>query len=113
MAKFNNDWGVENYSGFVDNPYPTQHNIFDTTGSYNSGGSSDPKLNALINASVYSADPNAVTKEAYYEGQTLPALWGANYDYIWAVSKRVGGTPGSLLALTQYTFWPQYWYIKR
>jgi peptide/nickel transport system substrate-binding protein len=113
MAKFNNDWGVENYSGFVDNPYPTQHNIFDTTGSYNSGGYSDPQADALIRASVYSSDPNAVTKEAYYLGQTLPALWGANYDYIWAVSKRIGGTPGSLLALTQYTFWPQYLFIKK
>jgi peptide/nickel transport system substrate-binding protein len=112
MAKFTNDWGVENYSGFVDNPYPTQNNIFNA-GSYNSGGYSDPKLDALIKASIFSSDPNAVTKEASYEAAALPALWGANYDYIWAISKRIGGTPGALLGLTQYSFWPQYLYIKK
>jgi peptide/nickel transport system substrate-binding protein len=113
MAKYTNDWGVENYSGFVDYPYPTQNNIFNTTGSYNSGAYSDPTLDNLIKASVFGSDPNAVTKEASYEGEALPALWGANYDWIEAVSKRIGGSPGALLALTQYAFWPQYLYIKK
>jgi peptide/nickel transport system substrate-binding protein len=113
MAQYTNDWGVENYSGFVDNPYPTQNNIFNTTGSYNSGSYSDPKMDSLIKASVFSSNPNAVTQEASAEGEALPALWGPNYDWIEAVNKKVGGTPGGLIALTQYSFFPQYLYIKK
>jgi peptide/nickel transport system substrate-binding protein len=113
MAQYTNDWGVENYSGFVDQPYPTQNNIFNTTGSYNSGSYSNPTMDALIKASVFSSDPNAVTKEASYAGETLPALWGPNYDWIEAASSRVGGPPAALVTLTQYSFFPQYLYIKK
>ncbi len=82
-------------------------------GSFNSGGYRDPKMNALIRASVYGSDPNAVTKEASYEAKALPALFLPNYDYIWAVSKRVGGAPASYLSLTQYAFWPQFWWVNK
>jgi len=112
-AQYTNDWGVENYSGFVDNAYPTQNSIFNTTGSFNSGAYSDPKLDTLIKASVFSPNPKAVINEASYEAQALPALWAPNYDWIEAVSKRVSGTTGGLLALTQYSFFPQYLYIKK
>ena len=79
-------------------PYPTQNSIFNTGGSFNSGGYSDPKMDNLIRNSVFSSDPKAVTKEASYEATALPALFLPNYDYIWAVSKRVGGTPKSYLS---------------
>jgi peptide/nickel transport system substrate-binding protein len=113
VAKFKNTWGVENFDGYTDAPYPTQNSIFNTTGSFNSGGYIDAKMNALINASVYGSNPNAVTQEASYEAQALPALFLPNSDYIWAVSNRVGGTPQSWLGQTQYGFWPQFWWVNK
>jgi peptide/nickel transport system substrate-binding protein len=113
VAKFKNTWGVENFDGYTDAPYPTQNSIFNTTGSFDSGGYSDPKMNALINASVYGSNPNAVTQEASYEAQALPALFLPNSDYIWAVSNRVSGTPQSWLGQTQYGFWPQFWWVNK
>jgi peptide/nickel transport system substrate-binding protein len=113
VAKFTNTWGVENFSGYTDQPYPTQNSIFNTGGSFNSGAYTDPKMDTLIHNSVFGTDPSAVTKEASYEATALPALFLPNYDYIWAVSKRVGGAPDSYLSLTQYGFWPQFWWVNK
>ncbi|MBV8733672.1 MAG: hypothetical protein JO120_02710 [Solirubrobacterales bacterium] len=113
VAKFTNTWAVENFSGYANQPYPTQNSIFNTGGSFNSGAYSDPKMDQLIHNSVFSADPKAVTKEASYAAIALPALFLPNYDYIWAVSKRVGGDPKAYLSQTQYAFWPQYWWVNK
>ena len=113
VAKYTNDWAVENFSGYTDNPYPTQNAIFNTGGSFNSGAYSNPKMDQLIHNSVFGSNPDAVTQEASYETEQLPALFLPNYDYIWAVSKRVGGTPESFLTLTQYGFSPQYWWVNK
>jgi peptide/nickel transport system substrate-binding protein len=113
VAKYTNTWAVENFSGYTDNPYPTQNSIFNTGGSFNSGAYSDPKMDQLIKASVFGTDPNAVTNEASYAGAALPALFLPNYDYIWAIAKRVGGTPASFLGQTQYGFWPQFWWVNK
>jgi peptide/nickel transport system substrate-binding protein len=113
VAKYKNVWAVENFNGYTDSFYPTQNSIFNTTGSFNSGGYVDPKMDQLIHASVFGTNPNAVTQEASYEAKALPALFLPNYDYIWAVSKRVGGAPASYLALTQYAFWPQFWWVNK
>jgi hypothetical protein len=104
---------VENFSGYVDNGYPTQNAIFNTGGSFNSGAYIDPKMDALIKASVFGSDPNAVIKEADYEARMVPALFEPNYDLLWAVSKRVGGDPASYLSLTQYGLWPQFWWVNK
>jgi peptide/nickel transport system substrate-binding protein len=64
--KYNNQWGVLNFGGYTDDYYPTQNSLFNTTGSYNQGGFDDAKANALIHASVYSSNPNAVTSEDSY-----------------------------------------------
>ena len=64
VAKYTNDWAVENFSGYTDSPYPTQNSIFNTGGSFNSGAYTDPKMDQLIHASVFGSDPAAVTKEA-------------------------------------------------
>ena len=113
VAKYTNDWAVENFSGYTDNPYPTQSSIFNTGGSFNSGTYSDPTMDRLIKNSVYGSDPNAVTKEASYETEQLPALFQPNYDLIYGVAKRVGGPPQSYLSLTQYGLWPQFWWVNK
>src|SRR6201996_2962058 len=86
VAKYTNDWAVENFSGYTDNPYPTQNSIFNTGGSFNSGAYSDPKMDQLIHASVFGSNPKAVTQEGSYEAEALPALFLPNYDLIWGVS---------------------------
>jgi peptide/nickel transport system substrate-binding protein len=113
VAKFNNAWGVENFNGYTDNAYPTQNAIFNTGGSFNSGGYHDAKMDQLIHQSVFGSDPNAVSKEASYEAEAVPALFLPTADYIFAVSKRVGGTQASFLGLTQYGFWPQSWWVNQ
>ncbi len=113
VAKYTNDWAVENFSGYTDNAYPTQSSIFNTGGSFNSGTYSDPTMDQLIKNSVYGSDPNAVTKEASYETEQLPALFQPNYDLIYGVAKRVGGPPQSYVSLTQYGLWPQFWWVNK
>jgi peptide/nickel transport system substrate-binding protein len=113
VAKYINTWGVEDFDGYTDNAYPTQNSIFNTGGSFNSGGYHDPKMDQLINASVYGSNPNAVTQEAAYEAEAQPALFEPNSDLIFAVSNRVGGPPESYVSLTQYGFWPQFWWVNK
>ena len=113
VAKYTNDWAVENFSGYTDSPYPTQNSIFNTGGSFNSGAYTDPKMDQLIHNSVFGSDPNAVTNEASFEGQQLPALFLPNYDILYAVSNRVGGDPQSYLGLTQLGLFPQYWWVNK
>src|ERR1700722_13308538 len=61
-----NQWAMQDYGGDTMELYPTTDTIFNTTGSFNEGGYSDSKANALINASVYSSNPNAVQNEISY-----------------------------------------------
>ena len=83
VAKYINTWGVEDFDGYTDNAYPTQNSIFNTGGSFNSGGYHDPKMDQLINASVFGSNPNAVTQEAAYEAEAQPALFEPNSDLIY------------------------------
>jgi peptide/nickel transport system substrate-binding protein len=62
---------------------------------------------------VYSGDPTAVTKEASYLAEQVPGLFTPNSEYVYAVSKRVGGDPSSWYALTQLTALPQFWYLTK
>ena len=50
---------------------------------------------------------------SYKQGQSVAALFLPNYDIIYATSKRVGGDPNSYLALTQFGFWPQFWWVNK
>jgi peptide/nickel transport system substrate-binding protein len=112
-AKYTNDWGVLNFGGFTDSYYPTTSSIFNTTGVYNTGAYNSPMANTLINNSVYGSDPKAVTKEASFLTQDLPGLFMPNGDYIFAVSKKVGGPADGFMSLTQQVDQPQYWYLTK
>ncbi len=112
-AKYTNDWGVVNFGGFTGSYYPTQSTIFDTKGVYNTGGYSIPMADQLINDSLFSPNPKAVTNEASFLTSNPPALFLPQSDYIFAVSKKVGGSAASFLALTQQVEFPQYWYLTK
>jgi peptide/nickel transport system substrate-binding protein len=112
-AKYDNAWGVNNDGGFTDDYYPTSSSIFNTGGDYNDGAYDSPIANGLINDSVYGSNPKAVTNEASFLTQNLPALFMPNSDLIWAVSNKVGGPASSFISLTQYIGFPQYWYLNK
>ena len=62
---------------------------------------------------MFGSNPDAVTQEASYEAEALPALFEPDADLIYAVSKRIGGAAQSYLSLTQYGLWPQFWWVNK
>jgi peptide/nickel transport system substrate-binding protein len=105
-----NKWQMEDFGGFSEDIYPTTDLIFNTGGSYNQGDYSDPTADKLIHNSEFSADPNAVEKEASFLTSNLPALFTPNEDRIWAW-KGISGTPDSFASLSNFGFTPEYWYL--
>jgi peptide/nickel transport system substrate-binding protein len=113
-AKSNIDkWAMMDFGGFSINNYPTTNEIFNTTGSYDFGGYSDPKADALINNSVYGSDPNAVSKEAAYLTTQLPALFQPLPDSVVAWKSTLSGPQDSFSSLTQYRLFPEFWYFTQ
>jgi peptide/nickel transport system substrate-binding protein len=108
-----NQWGIDNDGGLGTDYYPTSEGSFNTGSALNAGGYSDPTADRLMRNSVYGSDPNAVKIEASYLTKQVPILFMPNVDYVFAVSKRVGGSTDSFLALTQLVTFPQFWYINK
>jgi peptide/nickel transport system substrate-binding protein len=107
-----NKWQVEDFGGFSSNIYPTTDEIFNTGGSFNEGGYSDPQADKLIKASKFSNSPTAVQAEASYLTQHLPAIFGPNEDRLYAW-KGISGPPDSFSNLTQFSFTPEYWFVTK
>lgn len=107
-----NTWAMVDFGGFTNSTYPTSNNLFNTGGSFNLGNYNSPTANKLINASVFGANPTAVKSEASYLTQNIPVLFQPEPDLIWGVKSTIGGTNDAFSNLTQYTWTPQYWYIK-
>jgi len=105
-----NKWAMQDFGGFSINAYPTMLGIFNTTGVYDEGGYSDPQADALMNASVYSSDPNAVKNEAAYLTQQQPSLFQPLEDRIWVWHKNWSGPPVTFQALTQFQLFTELWY---
>ncbi len=113
-AKANtNKWAMMDFGGFSINNYPSTNQIFNSTGSYNFGGYSDPQADKLIEASVFGSDPAAVSKEASYITAAVPAIFQPNPDLVFAWSNKISGPPNSFASLTQYRLSPEYWYVKK
>src|ERR1700733_4148552 len=78
VPKNDDKWAVEDFGGFTDSTYPTTDGVFNSTGSSNLGGYSDPKADQLIQASITSSNPAAVKAEASYLTQQQPGLFQPN-----------------------------------
>jgi peptide/nickel transport system substrate-binding protein len=87
--------------------------IFNTTGTFDVGGYSNPQADALMNNSVYSSDPTAVKNEASYLTQQQPGLFQPLEDRIWVWSKTLSGPPSSFQTLTQFYLTPELWYFTK
>ncbi len=112
-AKYTNDWGVNNYGGLFMNYYPTQDGVWNPGGGFNLGDFNDPTANALIKASVFSANAKAVETENNYEAKAVPVFFFPDQDTLSVVTDKLGGPPASFTILTQQATQPQYWYLKK
>lgn len=106
-------WAMTNFGGFTNSYYPTTNTVFNTGGSYNLGSYSNPTADQLIHNSVYGGDPSAVKKEASFLTANLPGLFLPNADLITAWQNKVSGSTNSFAALSQYGFFPEYWYLVK
>jgi peptide/nickel transport system substrate-binding protein len=111
-ARNRDDWAIANDGGFFYNYYPASQGTFNTGGLFNTGGFSDARADALMSASVFGPDPNAVTREAQYLTAAVPVLFEPGPAVVYAVSSKVRGDPLGFGALTQQSLLPQYWYVN-
>jgi len=108
-----NKWAVEDFGGFSNSTYPTTLGVFNSTGSSNLGGYDSPQADKLINASITSSNPAAVTAEASYLTTQQPGLFQPNPDLVQVWKKTLSGAPSSFESLTQYQLNPEYWYFTK
>jgi peptide/nickel transport system substrate-binding protein len=106
-----NKWAMEDFGGETASTYPTTFGAFNTSGSGNLGGYSDPQADTLISASVSGPDPNAVVNEAAYLTTQQPGLFQPNTDNVVAWKKTLSGPQGSFANLTDYFLTPEQWYF--
>jgi peptide/nickel transport system substrate-binding protein len=117
--KNDNAWAMELFGGEnFQNPYTTTFGLFNSTGSGNLGGYSDPTADKLINASVTGSNPNALQAELSYITQQQPVFFEPGEDYasaggLMAVNKQISGDPNSFSAYTQNMLLPEFWYFKK
>jgi len=112
-------WAMEDFGGETDGTYPTTLGVMNCSGSGNIGGYCDATADKLIQASVSSPNPNAVTAEAEYLTTEQPNLFQPNQDdalgtagvLVWA--KNLSGPPISFEGLTQANFTPEFWFLTK
>lgn len=112
-----NKWAMEDFGGFTNSTYPTTFGVFNSQGSSNLGGYSDPQADNLITASISSSNPSAVTSEAEYLTTQQPGLFqpladdafGTAAILVW--KKTISGNPNSFETLTQPQWNPEYWFL--
>ncbi|MBF9066872.1 peptide ABC transporter substrate-binding protein [Streptacidiphilus fuscans] len=69
------DFGYDPYS-----LYPAGEGLFNSGGTSNQGGYSDPKMDQLINATEYGSDTASFYAYEDYAAQQLPWLWLPNHN---------------------------------
>jgi peptide/nickel transport system substrate-binding protein len=105
-------WAMEDFGGFTDDYYPTTNELFNTTGSFNQGGFSNPALDQDIINSEFSPSNTAVQKELTLVTYLQPGLFQPNEDRLRAFSDKLSGPAASFFDATQEQYSPEYWYLK-
>ncbi len=109
-----NKWAMEVFGGESMSTYPTSYGLFNTNGSGQLGLYTNPTADQLINASITSPNPNAVTNELSFLAKDLPVLWQPSRDRIMAWKTNISSSrPEALENLTQYTATPEFWYLTK
>ena len=105
-----NDWAIADGAGFFYDYYPASAQIFGSGGVFNTGGFANAHADALMHASVFGPEPNAVTREAQELTAALPVLFEPSPAIVYAVSSKIRGDSRGFGALTQQSLLPQFWY---
>jgi peptide/nickel transport system substrate-binding protein len=104
-------WQMQDY-GY--NPYsldPSGAGMFNTDAVGNYGGYSDPKMDALINATEYGSSPSAFLAYEDYAAQQLPYLWIPDESGIYIYKKNLAGAfPSNPFSATLN---PEVWYFTK
>lgn len=108
-----NTWAMEDFGGFTDDLYPTTNELFNTTGSFNQGGFSIPKVDKDILDSANSLNANAVKTELSDVTHYQPGLFEPEPDLVFAIKKNLSGPPASFASMSQYQPEPEYWYFTK
>jgi peptide/nickel transport system substrate-binding protein len=109
-----NKWAAEDFGGEGFSPYPTAFGFLNTNGSGQIGNYSNPTADSLINASITSPNPQAVTNELSFFATNLPVMWQPLRDHTYAWKTKVSATtPQAFENLTQYTVTPEFWYLTK
>jgi len=109
-----NKWAAEDFGGEGFSPYPTAFGFLNTNGSGQIGNYSNPTADSLINASLNSPNPQAVTNELAFFATNLPVLWQPLRDHVYAWKTNVSATqPEAFENLTQFTVTPEFWYLTK
>jgi peptide/nickel transport system substrate-binding protein len=112
-------WAMEDFGGFTNSTYPTTFSVFNIGGGENTGGYDSKQATALIEASLSSSNPDAVTAEAQYLTQQQPSLFQPLVDNVFGTaglvvwSKDLSGNPDSYATLTQPAWNPEYWFFTK
>jgi peptide/nickel transport system substrate-binding protein len=109
-----NKWAMEDFGGESFSTYPTSFGLFNTGGSGQIGDYSTPEADSLINASISSSNPAAVTSELSYLDTNEPVLWQPLRDHVYVWKKNISATtPQAFENLTQYDPTPEFWYLTK
>ena len=109
-----NKWATEDFGGEGFSPYATAFGFLNTGGSGQIGNYSNPTADQLINASITSPNPNAVTNELAFFATNLPVMWQPLRDHTYAWKTNVSATTAEAFEnLTQYTVTPEFWYLTK
>jgi len=109
-----NKWAAEDFGGEGFSPYATAFGFLNTGGSGQIGNYSNPTADSLINASITSPNPNAVTNELAFFATNLPVMWQPLRDHTYAWKTNVSATqPEAFENLTQYAVTPEFWYLTK
>jgi|CZKW01.1.fsa_nt_gi peptide/nickel transport system substrate-binding protein len=112
-----NKWAMQDFGGFTNSTYPTTFGVFNCAGSSNLGSYCNPQADKLINDSLFSTSPSAVTNEASYLTTQQPGLFQPNPVFgfvsgavlVW--KKDLSGPPTSFQSVTQLYPNPELWYF--
>ncbi len=109
-----NKWAAEDFGGEGFSPYPTAFGFLNTNGSGQIGNYSNSTADGLINASITSPNPQAVTNELSFFATNLPVMWQPLRDHTYTWKTNVSATtPQAFENLTQYTVTPEFWYLTK
>lgn len=106
-------WQIQEFGGITGIVYPTGEVLLKTGAGLNIGSWSDPKTDQLIDATIYSTDPNAMANYENYITKQQPTWWVPNEDQVYATTKKLADHNDAIKGLTQNSLLPEEMYFTK